>query len=1627
MFYERSNLIKRATMRILLLFIVPCLTFALSDVTYTFPVSTLSVMEIEEEGQTYHYVSLSGCQSYTDIIGAPYLPCKEVSFVIPCNQCVEEVEIVSSDSSLIDGEYNVYPTQPPRKTDGSPPPPFVPPDPLYYYDIYPGKVVEILSDGYRSGFRIVTIRLFPIQYFDQKLTLYTNITISLRLTLTNDLGVQVFRRSRLAQDMVKRTVTSIVENPEEVDGCGPPIEIEDVPVQPFYITPNPSLNGSVVDYVIITDDTLKSEFERLVDWRLQQGLISTITTTSAIAGSYTGRDLPEKIRNYIKDAYAKWGTIFVLLGGDVQYVPARIFAGGYVTDLYYSDLEGSWDDDENNIFGEKPYGPVLTSIYYFEDQCRGWVIGDNEAWRTTDGGVNWRRAYTSDTRLVRITFVNDTLGWIVGYNGIILNTTNGGSSWTEQHRAPQVVFSSVDFLNDTIGYAVGARGSFPYENGVVLKTTNGGANWEALSSPCFDSVTYLQDVTFSDEMTGWVVGYKHNPRKGFILKTTDSGLSWTIQDSRRKFAHFGVAFPDSLKGWVAGDSGKILHTTDGGSTWYEQTSFTIRTLYDIFFVDTSIGWSVGNGGLIIKTTNGGNDWIFQTSIAEGRLNNCTFLNADTGWISGHTGVVLKTTNGGNLWVADTLLFGDASVSEYCPDIWVGRAPSSNTMQAGIFIDKIFSYEKTPPNDHLRKILFMAADLGSYYAQVDKERFQTQTWYINSNLSQCYKWELYSPVSGDSWQGDELLNRDNAILRINEGFHFINHMDHADTYALGTGQRQGGGNIYSTDTDSLSNAPMFSILWTNGCKPGAFQYDAISEHLLNNSNGGCIAFIGNSGYGWASQRVQDYQFFKALFGDTLEYIGDAFSTTQGGEISFGFSTRMNLLGDPAMLVWTDTASTLVAEHPDFIPVEPCTFNVRVYWNNGNDPLPGALVTLLEHVNEIYHIDTTDENGQVSFYIDPKYSGEMAVTVTKRLFKPHCGTCKIGLPSDNGNATAYNQGNRLVRDPNTDRLHLTYQSDARAFYSMSINGGLNWSKSDTIDYGRYPALALGSNSNSELPLSYPWVLYFDRGDFRCAVQRGDGTWKIRTVFGCDDSIDEDASIGPALAMATTITSPSAGPDLAYGVFSDLEHIYFAAFDTVETYVLDTLDIANPGDAVSAPSISVTPKDLLHVVWQRANGEQSRIYYVTTLDGITPDYIRNHGQPRWSDKDPVSYVFGYPTEPASNPSVEAHGEYVYAAWRGPNDEGNPDYGEVWQRRGKIQPGQLPYWNDPRNMSRTPLQESNYPVMSTGRVTAWQEELPDTNWDVYCQIGDDTINLSDSKEPSCFPHINYQSIWIPGNPPELGYFIENIYSIFTERVQPNLYEVKFKKYLYSIQSQPPDEYLKVETGNETASVYCEDRDGYVQWDNYAIDYESDSLKYTIPYLHPRKFYLITARVIHDSIGDWQEKFLAENGVGRTVRFSNSGLETLYFLIRPEDYQNDKKFDLVIDKLLGSYSALEELTVSEVEIDTQRYGGGIQSWYDEDLIVGALTKLYHIAPNPFRRTGRIRYQLAHKSKVNLKIYDIMGRAVRTLENEMKDPGIYEVCWDGKDNRNRILSHGIYFIRLKTDDYTEVKKAVLVK
>jgi len=83
---------------------------------------------------------------------------------------------------------------------------------------------------------------------------------------------------------------------------------------------------------------------------------------------------------------------------------------------------------------------------------------------------------------------------------------------------------------------------------------------------------------------------------------------------------------------------------------------------------------------------------------------------------------------------------------------------------------------------------------------------------------------------------------------------------------------------------------------------------------------------------------------------------------------------------------------------------------------------------------------------------------------------------------------------------------------------------------------------------------------------------------------------------------------------------------------------------------------------------------------------------------------------------------------------------------------------------------------------------------------------------------------------------------------------------------------------------------------------------------------------------------------------------------------------------------------------------------------------LYQNYPNPFNPSTRIKYQVASTEKVNLIVYDILGREIATLVNETKPVGNHEVEFDASK-----LPSGIFFYRLQSGDFTQTKKMMVIK
>ena len=100
---------------------------------------------------------------------------------------------------------------------------------------------------------------------------------------------------------------------------------------------------------------------------------------------------------------------------------------------------------------------------------------------------------------------------------------------------------------------------------------------------------------------------------------------------------------------------------------------------------------------------------------------------------------------------------------------------------------------------------------------------------------------------------------------------------------------------------------------------------------------------------------------------------------------------------------------------------------------------------------------------------------------------------------------------------------------------------------------------------------------------------------------------------------------------------------------------------------------------------------------------------------------------------------------------------------------------------------------------------------------------------------------------------------------------------------------------------------------------------------------------------------------------------------------------------------------------------GGISSVETENkLPLGfALSQNY---PNPFNPSTKIKYSVPQTSRVQIKVYDVLGNEVATLVNEEKPAGVYEANWNAAN-----LSSGVYFYQIKAGNYVETKKMILMK
>ncbi|MCB0720090.1 MAG: T9SS type A sorting domain-containing protein [Bacteroidetes bacterium] len=274
-----------------------------------------------------------------------------------------------------------------------------------------------------------------------------------------------------------------------------------------------------------------------------------------------------------------------------------------------------------------------------------WAAGDaGTVLHSTNNGTTWTVQPTGiQLDLTGISFVDANAGWAVGadnFGGIIINTDDGGASWNEQTPPTSGIWRAVDFVTASAGWIVGDRN--------ILHSADGGATWTEQDPGIDTGATFLTDISFADDQSGWIVG-----SGGTILHTANAGALWTPQTSGVTVTLNAVFFVDDQNGWAVGNQ-TIVHTTDGGASWTPQDGGLPTTYSDVHFIDANVGWLATNqktfeGTSIRTTSDGGATWTPVPTGAVGDIFAVAATDATSAVTAGVGAEIRITSDAGQNW------------------------------------------------------------------------------------------------------------------------------------------------------------------------------------------------------------------------------------------------------------------------------------------------------------------------------------------------------------------------------------------------------------------------------------------------------------------------------------------------------------------------------------------------------------------------------------------------------------------------------------------------------------------------------------------------------------------------------------------------------------------------------------------------------------------------------------------------------------------------------------------------------------------------------------------------------------------------------------------------------------------
>jgi photosystem II stability/assembly factor-like uncharacterized protein len=223
----------------------------------------------------------------------------------------------------------------------------------------------------------------------------------------------------------------------------------------------------------------------------------------------------------------------------------------------------------------------------------------------------------TDESLIDVFFVDESKGYVVGYYGTALRTTDGGITWSQMNLTFSSSLFDVSFSDASIGVIVG-------ENGTIYRTSDGGDTWNLVTINTTKDLVAVENTGSSD----WWITCEATYISGSGISTdlyhsSDNGATWSLRNSNTGWGISDYRFINQSKGWAFGrqSSGTILVTNDGGFNWQQLPWSGTIYIDDLGFWDENNGWrlrkdvTVSPARIYYETTyNGGVSWQYAAEL-----------------------------------------------------------------------------------------------------------------------------------------------------------------------------------------------------------------------------------------------------------------------------------------------------------------------------------------------------------------------------------------------------------------------------------------------------------------------------------------------------------------------------------------------------------------------------------------------------------------------------------------------------------------------------------------------------------------------------------------------------------------------------------------------------------------------------------------------------------------------------------------------------------------------------------------------------------------------------------------------------------------------------------------------------